>query len=125
MLGNLFNQHKDPVAPVGQQVPPQDQPQASSMPTSRMDPVSRQNISALSHLDARTTQVLHHAQDEAKRVRHEKIDPEQLLLGLLYDEAIVTGKHFVTGKQVSQPRYRDWDTLGNFVTGKHRDWETS
>lgn len=88
MLGNLFNQHKDPVAPVGQQVPPQDQPQASSMPTSRMDPVSRQNISALSHLDARTTQVLHHAQDEAKRVRHEKIDPEQLLLGLLYDEDI-------------------------------------
>lgn len=66
---------------------PQNPPDEAAV-SSRMDPVFRQNLSALSHLDARTTQVLHHAQDEAKRVRHEKIEPEQILLGLLYDEEI-------------------------------------
>jgi ATP-dependent Clp protease ATP-binding subunit ClpC len=50
-----------------------------------MDPTLRQNLSALSHLDQRTTQVLQHAQEETKRIRQSLIDPDQLLIGLLYD----------------------------------------
>lgn len=95
MLGNLFNQHKDEKVQQGVQSAPVVSPQADiasaqSDPStgSRMDPAMRQNLSALSHLDARTTQVLHHGQDEAKRIRQEKIQPEQILLGLLYDEEI-------------------------------------
>lgn len=103
MLGNLFSQRKredDTIpSPQSAQPPvPQDQPvaatpsdvqdpQASAI-GSKMDPVFRQNLSALSHLDSRTTQVLHHAQDETKRIRQAQIEPEQLLLGLLYDEAV-------------------------------------
>ena len=37
----------------------------------------------------------------------------------LYVGAIVTGKHFVTGKQVSSH-----DRAVRIVTGKLRDWET-
>jgi len=105
MLGNLFNQHKDPVKDQKtDQQPPSETPlpadQVSSDATgndssalgatqgSRMDPTLRQNLSALSHLDARTTQVLHHAQDETKRIRQAQIEPEQVILGLLYDEEI-------------------------------------
>lgn len=99
MLGNLFTQRK----PVKPSIAGEDQAgfvqssvseqQISSSGTtaavgSRMDPLMRQNLSALSHLDARTTQVLHHAQDETKRIRQAQIRPEQLLLGLLYDEEI-------------------------------------
>lgn len=99
MLGNLFTQRKSvrPSIQGGdqtgfvqssvseQQLTPAD---ATAAVGSRMDPLMRQNLSALSHLDARTTQVLHHAQDETKRIRQPQIRPEQLLLGLLYDEEI-------------------------------------
>jgi len=93
MLGNLFNQHKVVSVDKTHEETPQSHtmtppPSDGVSPVSRLDPVLRQNLSALSHLDARSTQVLHHAQDEAKKVRHEKIEPEQLLLGLLYDEQI-------------------------------------
>lgn len=97
MLGNLFNQHKEEKLDTTPQLngdtaqtDPQDQQELSTSPTvgSRMDPSFRQNLSALSHLDSRTTQVLHHAQDEAKRIRQPLIEPEQILIGLLYDEAI-------------------------------------
>ncbi|MBI2442640.1 MAG: AAA family ATPase, partial [Candidatus Levybacteria bacterium] len=53
-----------------------------------MDPALRQDLSALSHLDTRSNQVLHHATDEAKRVRQQFVEPELLLYGLLYDEEI-------------------------------------
>lgn len=93
MLGNLFSQHKgvneDKTVISDSQV--QDASRArddAASSGSRLDPVLRQNLSALSHLDSRATQVLHHAQDEVKKVRHEKIEPEQILLGLLYDEQI-------------------------------------
>jgi len=98
MLGNLFNQHKDEKqveitpTPVTSPVTPSQADaslsQGDTAVGTRMDPAMRQNLSALSHLDARTTVVLHHAQDEAKRIRQEKIQPEQILLGLLYDEEI-------------------------------------
>ncbi len=99
MLGNLFSQRKlmrpsgdDQTAPISSSVADPDQQTLSNSSSatvgSRMDPTMRQNLSALSHLDARTTQVLHHAQDETKRIRQAQIRPEQLLLGLLYDEEI-------------------------------------
>jgi len=121
MLGNLFNQHKV--------VPMEDSPRELTQPhdlaqspasdgssTSRLDPSLRQNLSALSHLDARTTQVLHHAQDEAKKVRHEKIEPEQLLLGLLYDEQIFK---LLEGFSVEVPKLakeiQSKEAIGTFV----------
>ena len=97
MLGNLFSPHKEvkpetPVASAVAQSPavsaPVEEPQQDTTVGSRMDPSFRQNLSALSHLDSRTTQVLHHAQDEAKRIRQPVIEPDQLLIGLLYDEAV-------------------------------------
>lgn len=99
MLGNLFSQHKDQKGeqqipenthqntPSDPQTLPSDPGQSSAV-GSRMDPTFRQNLSALSHLDSRTTQVLHHAQDETKRIRQPLIEPDQLLIGLLYDEAV-------------------------------------
>lgn len=50
--------------------------------------ISQRDISALSHLDSRAAQALTHAQEETRRVRQQDIDPEQLLLGLLYDEQV-------------------------------------
>jgi ATP-dependent Clp protease ATP-binding subunit ClpC len=100
MLGNLFSQHKEPKLPEHPISDPAATQQTSSDAStqtqvvtettvgSRMDPAMRQNLSALSHLDARTTQVLHHAQDEAKRIKQAHIEPEQILVGLLYDEDI-------------------------------------
>ncbi len=53
-----------------------------------MDPTRREDLSALSHLDARSTQVLAHAQQETTRIKQSMIMPEQVLFGLLYDEEI-------------------------------------
>ncbi len=108
MLGNLFSQKKDkqeestpslpqqpvvspvgypqPMQPIAGMVSPQMPP--ADLVGSKMNPALRQNLSALSHLDARATQVLHHAQQEAAKIRQQHIEPEQLLLGLLYDEGI-------------------------------------
>lgn len=46
------------------------------------------DMSALSHLDPRASLVLNHAQEEARRIHQQYIEPEQLLFGLLYDEQI-------------------------------------
>jgi ATP-dependent Clp protease ATP-binding subunit ClpC len=46
------------------------------------------DLSALSHLDPRATQVLTHAQEETKRIKQQNIEPDQVLLGLLYDEQL-------------------------------------
>lgn len=108
MFGNLFNQKKQQqeettvttttttVVPAeeNQQLPVQEQnvpaKQAAKIDTngSKMDPSMRQNLSALSHLDQRTAQVLQHAQEETKRIRQQLIEPDQLLIGLLYDTDI-------------------------------------
>ncbi len=108
MFGNLFSQSKK------QETPPMQQSQAAGVPQqqpgmqssgsggintppqnpqiemggSKMNASFRQNLSALSHLDQRATQVLQHAQEETKRIRQPFIEPEQILIGLLYDEDI-------------------------------------
>ncbi|HLD01805.1 MAG TPA: ATP-dependent Clp protease ATP-binding subunit [Patescibacteria group bacterium] len=82
--------------PSGQATPPLQQnsvPQPTtaaqdSVVGSGIDPTKRQDMSALSHLDARTTAVLSHAQQEATRIKQATIEPEQVLFGLLFDEQI-------------------------------------
>ncbi len=65
--------------------PNQMQPPPVSQSAVGMDPQKRENMFALSRLDPRALQVLHHAQEETKRLSQEFINPEQLLLGLFYD----------------------------------------
>lgn len=89
-----------------QQMPPVQQPVMPQMPNqgmvdptmqaapsidpagSQMDPAKRGDVSALSRLDARAVQVLHHAQEEAKRIQQQFIEPDQILYGLIYDADI-------------------------------------
>ncbi len=108
MFGNLFNSGKqddqivshetkvnvgDPILGGGTNISidssnspnqTQDFPSVSQSPVG-MDPQKRENMFALSRLDPRALQVLHHAQEETKRLSQEFINPEQLLLGLFYD----------------------------------------
>lgn len=105
MLGNLFSQKKkeeenqgnnqQPVMPpLGQTqaqsvIPnPSQNPQQNGVVGSSMQPNQRQDLSVLSHLDTRTTQVLNQAQQETKRIKQGTIEPEQILLGLLFDSGI-------------------------------------
>ncbi len=76
----------DPNAPAnGQPVAPGTDPNATPVPAPVTDP---QHPSALSHLDPRATQALTHAQEETKRIKQQNIEPDQVLLGLLYDEQL-------------------------------------
>jgi ATP-dependent Clp protease ATP-binding subunit ClpC len=106
MLGNLFSQKKKEenknqenpqqsvMPPLGQtQTQPltaniSQSPQQNGMVSSNMQPNQRQDLSIMSHLDTRTTQVLNQAQQETKRIRQGTIEPEQILLGLLFDSGI-------------------------------------
>ncbi len=58
---------------------------AHGLIASTMDPSLRGNVSALSRLDPRATQVLNNAQQETKRIQQQLIEPQQLLYGLLFD----------------------------------------
>lgn len=55
---------------------------------STMQPEKREEMSALSHLDARATTILTQAQQEAKRIQQAQIAPAQLLFALLFDKDI-------------------------------------
>lgn len=100
MFGSLFNQKRmepddaqDTVQKPVQDTPPPAQNAAdadSSLMGSRMNPNTRQNVNALSRLDPRATQVLSHAREEAKRVKSQYIEPEHVVIGLLYDADIFT-----------------------------------
>ncbi len=48
-------------------------------------PTARENVTALSRLDPRATQVLHQAQNLAKKNSQATIEPDHILYGLLYD----------------------------------------
>lgn len=112
MFGNLFNQKKYVVKtetqtiggiplgiPITQQteetVIQEQQPPAIAPPQqpanivgASMGPSQRQDMSVLSQLDPRTTQVLNLAQQEATKIKQQFIEPEQILLGLLFDGEI-------------------------------------
>ena len=74
--------------------PPAQSASVSPVPTEEggvekgLDPETRQNVTALSRLDPRATQVLNQAQQEAKRMKLATIELEQLLYGLFYDSEI-------------------------------------
>lgn len=105
MLGNLFgkkhqgvpqSQSVDQVSlqqsvgtePAQAQTAPAQPQQPGDLSNVGMDPAKRQNVTALSHLDARSNQVLQQAQNEAKRLSIGTIEPDLILLGLLYDREI-------------------------------------
>ncbi len=111
MLGNLFGQKRldqqpnqpgvsatpSVVSPVDKAVqesnsaPPAQPSVPSAQKTvvgSSMEPTRRGDLSALSHLDSRTTAVLSHAQAEAMRIKQAFIEPDTVLFGLLYDEEV-------------------------------------
>lgn len=129
MLGNLFGPKKDhppvvqstqgdvqpPVAPspVSQQATPTDV--ASSQVSSDMTPRKREDLSVLSHLDTRSSAILNHAQQEATRLKKEKMEPEQLLYGLLFDGDIFTllDKNSVQAAKVSEALQQK-ETMGSF-----------
>lgn len=97
MFGNLFTNKKDgnqtPQGADSLQVqnPQTGVPQVvveSPIQQGGMDPTKRQNVESLTHLDARANQVLQQAQNEAKKVKAAQIEPDSVLLGLLYDKEI-------------------------------------
>lgn len=108
MFGSLFNQRKivemptdlsqapDNLQASGQRefqrpeapTPAVAQPSDSQTMASTMTPSTRQNMTVLSHLDPRSTQVLTHAQSETQRIKQQFIEPEQIIIGLLYDADI-------------------------------------
>src|SRR5579885_457993 len=89
-----------PTAPMQSVTPAQSLPQAQDT----RQPATSPEMSALSHLDPRASQVLTHAQEEAKRLKQQYIEPDQLLFGLLYDEQIyrLLGEFSVDGGALSK-----------------------
>ncbi|MGE5042073.1 MAG: ATP-dependent Clp protease ATP-binding subunit [Candidatus Levyibacteriota bacterium] len=80
-----------PTSPPPMMPPAQDgsiPPSAGDGTEEGMDPQKRENVFALSRLDPRSLQVLHHAEQETKRIAQPTINPEQLLLGMFYDGEI-------------------------------------
>lgn len=90
MLGNLFNQRKSTpqVASPLQAPSMQSASDDPNVVSSSMKPDLRQDLSILTHLDSRTATVLHQAEQEARRIKQSAIEPENVLLGLLFDGEI-------------------------------------
>lgn len=104
MLGNLFGQRKthgvsQPQTPIVSGQTPVSSPsmanpmaqapgvasQSDDVVGSSMKPDLRQDLSILTHLDSRTATVLHQAEQEARRTKQAMIEPDHILLGLLFD----------------------------------------
>jgi len=114
MLGNLFSSKKDRLeeVPVNQGNLVQNSAALPAAPVQSADPVvgsniqpnQRQELSIMSHLDTRTSQVLAHAQEETKKIKQGLIEPEQILFGLLYDSDIfaLLSQFSVNASQLSQ-----------------------
>ncbi|MBI2021434.1 ATP-dependent Clp protease ATP-binding subunit [Candidatus Daviesbacteria bacterium] len=62
--------------------------QAQNLVNSNINPILKHDINALSHLDARATQIITQAYEEAKKLRAAFIEPDQLLLALISDREI-------------------------------------
>lgn len=61
---------------------------ANGAPDATKNPALRQDMSALTHLDPRATQILTRSQEETRRIHQQYIEPEQVLYALLFDEQI-------------------------------------
>src|SRR5579859_5015817 len=79
------NTYQQPIQPP--QLQQVVQPNANGMGSS-MQPEKREEISALSHLDARATTILTQAQQETIRIKQAFIEPDQILFALLFDKEI-------------------------------------
>ncbi len=102
MLGNLFGSKKLEPAPIAPSVSPVAIGQPSLVVPSPVisasasnvadanaaSPSTKHDMSVLTHLDSRAALVISHAEQEAKRIQQATIEPDQLLLGLLYDGEI-------------------------------------
>jgi len=64
------------------------QPSSSEPAQGGADSGQSGDMAALSHLDSRTAQSLTKSQEETRRIKQQTIEPEQLLLGLLYDQQV-------------------------------------
>jgi len=73
---------------VSQQPQEMQQPQQANIVGSNINPETRQGMSIMSHLDTRMSQILTQAQTETKRIQQATIEPEQILLALLFDSEI-------------------------------------
>lgn len=68
--------------------PAAPQPVEQNLVNSKINPLLKQDITALSHLDSRATQILTSAYEDTKRLNLALIEPEQILLSLLSDREI-------------------------------------
>src|SRR3989344_1570704 len=75
--------------PTPQIVLPQTTIVEKNIVESNMEPVKKQDVSALTHIDSRSVAVLNHAREEASRIKQALIEPEQILFGLLYDDEVI------------------------------------
>lgn len=97
LLDNLFAKNNATTAATNQGDLSQPQPMPTAAEnqetpgielTSSVNPSKAQDMSVMSHLDSRSTQVLATALSETKTIKKAFIEPEQLLLGLLADRDI-------------------------------------
>lgn len=89
--------------------------QASAVQAPSESTAQKLDASALSHLDPRASQVLTHAQEEARRIKQQFIEAPQILFGLLYDEQIykLLGESQVDGGALSK-EIQSKETMGVF-----------
>lgn len=77
-----------PGQPGATPIPGNGQPQPTGGGPASNNPALRQDMSALTHLDPRATQILTRSQEETRRLKQQYIEPEQVLYALLFDEQI-------------------------------------
>lgn len=95
LFGSLFHPDDkastttDPVAPASDLSGSLNQASKdSTVVSSSINPAQEQGKQALSHMDPRAAQILAHSYEEAKRIKHSFIEPEQLFLSLISDREI-------------------------------------
>jgi len=98
--------------PMSSAVQGNDQPIVGSS----MQPSLRNDLSVLTHLDTRTTQVFQQAQTEAARLQLQVILPEQLLYGLLCDAQIFDFMQSISSDAASiSQKLQQTEKAGNFT----------
>lgn len=82
LFDNIFKDQSSNIQP--QAGVTTEEPAASS----KINPIMQQDISVMSHLDARSTQIISQSYEEAKKSKVALIEPEELLLALLSDRDV-------------------------------------
>jgi hypothetical protein len=123
-----------PLSPVAQQPPLQVPPlqPASPVPAqpaqpmseqsvvgSSMQPSLRHDLSVLTHLDTRTTQVVQQAEKEAQRLQLQVMSAEQLLYGLLCDAQIFDLMQTISADAATiAQKLQQSEKPGNYTAGQ-------